>query len=91
MKVRELYSRLDARIPRSLSCDWDNDGLMCCPCGDKCVDKVLIALDVTSEVIEYAKNRGYDVILSHHPLIFNGLKSIDEDGLVSAKVLSVVS
>ena len=59
MKVRELYNELDARIPRSLSCSWDNDGLMCCPDGNKKVNKVLIALDVTGAVVEYAKNGKY--------------------------------
>ena len=35
MNVRELYEYLNIRIPRSLSCDWDNDGLMCCPDPDR--------------------------------------------------------
>ena len=82
MKVRELYNELDARIPRSLSCSWDNDGLMCCPDGNKKVNKALIALDVTGAVVEYAKNNGYDVIISHHPFIFNGLKSVDDEGYI---------
>ena len=90
MKVRKLYELLEERIPRSLSCEWDNDGLMCCPCGDNEVSKVLVALDVTGEVVEYAKQNGYDVILSHHPLIYKGLKAFDDDGYVSAKILSLV-
>ena len=90
MKVRELYSSLDKRIPRSLSCSWDNDGLMCCPNGAKEVKKVLIALDVTGAVVDYAVNNGYDVIISHHPFIFNGLKSLDDEGYISSKVIKVI-
>ena len=90
MKVRELYNELDARIPRSLSCSWDNDGLMCCPDGNKKVNKVLIALDVTGAVVEYAKNGNYDVIISHHPFIFNGLKSVDDEGYISKKLISLI-
>ena len=90
MNVRELYNGLDARMPRSLSCSWDNDGLMCCPDGNKTVKKVLVALDVTGAVVEYAKKEGYDVIISHHPFIFNGLKSIDDEGYIAAKVISVI-
>lgn len=90
MKVRELYSSLDKRIPRSLSCSWDNDGLMCCPNGAKEVKKVLIALDVTGAVVDYAVNNGYDVIISHHPFIFNGLKSVDDEGYISSKVIKVI-
>ena len=90
MRVRELYNELDARMPRSLSCEWDNDGLMCCPDSDKVVKKALIALDVTGAVVDYAKKEGYDVIISHHPFIFNGLKSIDDTGYVTSKVLKVI-
>lgn len=90
MKVRELYNELDKRIPHTLSCEWDNDGLMCCPCGDKTVGKALVALDVTGEVVEYAKQNGYDVILSHHPLIYKGVKALDDSGYVSSKLLSLV-
>ena len=89
MKVRKLYELLEEKIPRSLSCEWDNDGLMCCPCGDNEVGKVLVALDVTGEVVEYAMQNGYDVILSHHPLIYKGLKSFDDNGYVSAKLISL--
>ena len=90
MKVRELYSALEARIPRSLSCEWDNDGLMCCPDGNKSVGKVLIALDVTGAVVEYAKKEGYDVIISHHPFIYKGLRAVDDEGYVSAKLISLI-
>ena len=90
MKIRELYNALDARMPRSLSCSWDNDGLMCCPDGNKTVKRVLVALDVTGEVVDYAKANGYDVIISHHPFIFNGLKSVDDEGYISKKLISLV-
>ena len=90
MKIRELYNALEARIPRALSCEWDNDGLMCCPDGDKSVSRVLVALDVTGAVVEYAKNEGYDVIISHHPFIYKGLKSVDDEGYVSSKLISLI-
>ena len=90
MKVREIYNALDSYIPRSLSCEWDNDGLLCCPNGDREVSKILIALDVTGAVVEYAKKEGYDFILSHHPIVYKGLKSVDDEGYVSAKLISLI-
>ena len=67
MTVRELYAFLNRKIPSALSCDWDNDGLMCCPNENAPVRRVLVALDVTAAVAEKAIREGYDVILSHHP------------------------
>ena len=40
MKIRELYNYLNDAIPQSLSCDWDNDGLMCSGNTEKEVKKV---------------------------------------------------
>ncbi|MBQ2308742.1 MAG: Nif3-like dinuclear metal center hexameric protein, partial [Clostridia bacterium] len=51
MTIRELYARLNERIPRELSCTWDNDGLMCCPDGSREVKRVLVALDATGAVV----------------------------------------
>ena len=76
MKVYELYLKLTEKIPSELSCSWDGDGFEVCPDKDREVKRVLIALDVTSEVIDKAIDEKYDVIISHHPLFFKGLKEI---------------
>ena len=44
MKIRELYNYLNDAIPQSLSCDWDNDGLMCSGNTEKEVKKFLSLL-----------------------------------------------
>ena len=90
MTVMELYRALDAAIPRSLSCDWDNDGLMCCPLPEKHVERVLIALDITEEVVHDAIEGGFDVILSHHPIIFKGLKAVEPDNAVARKIMTLI-
>ncbi len=91
MTVSQLYDYLDQRIPASLSCDWDNDGLMCASDGDREVRRVLIALDITAAIAERAINEDYDVILSHHPLIFTPLKALNEREPVAKKVLRLLS
>ena len=90
MNVRELYRALEYRIPRSLSCEWDNDGLMCCPDSSREVRRVLIALDATADTVDHAIKGEYDVIISHHPFVFKGLKSLDDEGGVSAKAISLI-
>ena len=90
MTVRELYHLLNEKIPPSLSCEWDNDGLMCCPDGDRQVRRVLIALDVTDRVVRAAVEGGYDLIVSHHPLMFRGLKTVDEENFIAAKTIDLI-
>ena len=91
MTVGKLYRELEERIPRSLSCEWDNDGLMCCPHPQKQVKKVLVALDVTAEVIRKAVSEKYDVILSHHPLIFHPIRAVEPSDPVAAKLIDLIA
>ena len=70
MTVTELYKKFCLYFPEELRCEWDNDGIMVCPDSNAEVKKVLISLDVTEEIVDYAINQGFDLIISHHPLIF---------------------
>ena len=90
MTVKELYRILNEMIPQSLSCEWDNDGLMCCPDSDRQVKKVLCALDVTAQTAERAIDGGYDLIVSHHPMIFKGLKAVNEEDHVASKAIDLI-
>ena len=74
MTVIELYEALEARIPRTLSCPWDNDGLSVCPDKDAPVTGVYIALDATEEAVNAALDYDCNVLLTHHPLLFKGIK-----------------
>ena len=90
MTVFELYRFLENKIPRSLSCEWDNDGLMCCPDPDREVKKVLLALDITEAIVNEAQEMGCDVILSHHPLVFRPVKALTTEGGVPRKLIRLV-
>lgn len=90
MTVNELYNILDEAMPRSLSCSWDNDGLMLAPDGHKKVERALVCLDVTADAVSKAIDGGYDVIISHHPFIFSGLKCITEEDFIARKALALI-
>lgn len=90
MTVRELYKKMVARLPDSLAESWDNDGLMVCPDEDAHVRRVLLALDVTESVVDFAIENAFDLILTHHPLIFRPLSSISEDSPVGRKVIKLI-
>ena len=90
MTVRELYRVLNERIPKALSRDWDNDGAMCVPDGDREVRRVLITLDVTEAAVNRAVEVSADLILSHHPMIFKGLKQVNEENAIARKTLTLI-
>jgi len=90
MTIAELYEFLNEKIPPSLSCEWDNDGLMCCPDPDRTVERVLVALDVTEDIVRRAIEGNYDLIVSHHPLIFRPIKSITPYSITADKLISLI-
>ena len=90
MTVKEIYKRLDERIPESLREEWDNDGIMCSPDGSAEVDRALVTLDVTEEIVDYAIESNIDLIVSHHPLIFKPLTSVDDDNHIARKLIKLL-
>ena len=76
MNVKSIIERIEAFAPLCLSSEWDNPGFLC---GDKTKDskRVLLALDVNLNTIGEAIENKCDMIISHHPMFFKGLKSID--------------
>ena len=90
MTVYELNKYMNQRIPRELSCSWDNDGLMCCPDGNREIKKALFCMDVTPKAIDYAIENGYDIIVSHHPLIFKGIKSVSGDFGIPSRIIKLI-
>jgi putative NIF3 family GTP cyclohydrolase 1 type 2 len=62
MNIKELYNYLDKTIPPSYTLVGDRDGLMVCPDPGREVRRVLVALDVTSEVADEAIRGGFDLI-----------------------------
>ena len=91
MTVKEMYTLFSERIPEHLREEWDNDGLMCCPDGTAEVNRVLITLDVTEEVVDYAIESAFDLIISHHSLIFKPMSAVVEDNNVSRKVIKLLN
>ena len=75
MKVKEITKVLEQIAPTFLQESYDNSGLLIGNKDDD-IDKVLITLDVTEEVLNEAIQKKCNLIISHHPIIFNGLKKI---------------
>ena len=76
--VQQIINVMEQLAPRSYAESWDNVGLML---GNRnaVVTGVVTTLDVTDEAVEYAIEQNCNLIISHHPLIFKGLKQISCD------------
>ncbi len=90
MTVKELYEKIEEQIPRELSEEWDNDGLMCSPDTSAEVRRTLVTLDVTEEIVDYAISEGFNLIVSHHPLIFKPIKSVTDKEHISRKLIKLI-
>lgn len=75
MTVQDIASVIEEFAPLPLQEDYDNAGLQV-GFRDRHVSAVMLCLDVTDEVLEEAIRRKCDMIVSHHPLIFRGLKNL---------------
>ncbi len=91
--VGEFYRRLSQRIPKELSCSWDHDGWQINPCADRPLKRILVALDPTDEMIQRAAAEHFDVLLTHHPILFRATHEISQGKIIQAAKagLSVMS
>ena len=89
MKIKEIVSALERFAPLPLQDGWDNAGLQV-GLTEAEVTGALLCLDVTEAVVDEAVALGYNFIVSHHPLIFGGLKSITGRNYVERCVLKAI-
>lgn len=88
MKIREIYQYLDKIAPFATQLDYDNAGLLMGSMEAE-TERVLVTLDVTPEVVKEAARKKCRLIVSHHPLIFHGLKSVTPGDPTGALVLEL--
>lgn len=86
--VRDIYGFLDKIAPFDTQEDFDNAGFLVGR-GDREVTKVLVALDITGEVVEEAARLRAELIVAHHPVIFNPVKSVTDETLVGKVLLDL--
>lgn len=88
-KVSDIAVFLDKKAPCALKMDFDNVGLLC-GFPENEVKSVLVALDITQAVIEEAVTLGADLIVSHHPVIFNPLRNIINDNPEGRRIIGLI-
>ncbi len=89
MKCRELIGILNDIADPALASDWDNPGLLVGN-ADADIKRVLIAVDATDEVIDEACRYRVDMIITHHPLIFGGIKKVNADDFIGRRIIRLI-
>lgn len=89
MKVRDITNAIEEFAPLSLQEKWDNSGLVIGSPEDT-VTGVMVGFDCTEELIEEALQKGCNMVVTHHPLIFKGVTSINAKDPVGAAIIAAV-
>ena len=89
MRCADILNILEERCPKAYALDWDNCGLQTGRY-DKEVNTIYIALDATDEVIAAAAAQHAELLITHHPLLFNGIKQIHDQDFIGRRLLTLI-
>lgn len=89
MLCKDVMETIERRYPCSCAMDWDNVGLLVGR-KDKEVNRIYVALDAKDEVIKAAANAHADMLVTHHPMIFSGMRRITEDDFTGRRVIRLI-
>jgi len=89
MRIKDMLSAFEETAPFSLQEEYDNSGLQLGH-PDKEISKALICLDVSPAIVEEAIRESCDVIVSHHPVIFKGLKKISGTSYTEKVIIEAI-
>lgn len=90
MKCSEVIQCLERIAPSMFAEKWDNVGLLAGRM-DKEVHKIILSLDPSLDVIEQAISAQADMLITHHPLIFSGMKSVTTEDFIGKRVYRLIS
>ncbi|MDO5716581.1 MAG: Nif3-like dinuclear metal center hexameric protein [Tissierellia bacterium] len=78
MQLREIIKKLEIKYPLNSQQSWDNSGLQI-GCLDATITKAYVALDVEIEHVNRAIDEGAELLITHHPLFFDSIKSLEKN------------
>lgn len=89
MELANIITKLENLAPNTDAEKWDNPGLLVDSTRD--IKKVLLAVDASDYVVDTAIENGVDLIITHHPLIFTGLKQLRFNNFIGRRVLKLAA
>lgn len=89
MKLSEIIKLIEDCYPKELAYEWDNPGLFYGDL-DKEIKRVIVTLDITCEVVKQAIEEKADLILSHHPFIMSGIKTLADNSMHAKMTVDII-
>lgn len=89
MKINDLIKNLEVNYPSFLAYDFDNPGLNVGD-GENIISGILIALDIDKDAIDLAKINNCNLILTHHPLIFDPIKNVASGSMTQDLIIDLI-
>jgi dinuclear metal center YbgI/SA1388 family protein len=88
-KVKDIVKLIEELAPPELTEPWDNVGLLA---GDSNapVNRVMVTLDITADVIKDAVQKQVDMIISHHPVLFKPIKAVNDTTVTGSQLLMLL-
>lgn len=90
MLCKDVMEQIEKKFAPEYACGWDNVGLLAGRY-DREVKSIYIALDATDDVVDYCVDHEIDMLLTHHPLIFQGMKRITDQDFIGRRILKLIS
>ena len=89
MKCSEICALIEQEYGTEYACDWDNVGLLAGR-STKEVKKILLSLDATDGVVRMAVEGGYDMLITHHPMLFSAIKRVTDQDMNGRRLLELI-
>lgn len=89
MKLKEIIKIINTKYPEKLQYGWDNSGLNIGDI-DSEINKILLCLDINDTVLEESIKKGVDLIISHHPFIFEKINQIRKDDIKGSIIYKAI-
>ncbi len=89
MKCSDVIQALEERWNPSFALEWDNVGLLVGR-EDKEVNRILVALDASDEAVSQAEDLGADLLITHHPLIFSGIRQVTSGNFIGKRIIRLI-
>ncbi|MFP4697945.1 MAG: Nif3-like dinuclear metal center hexameric protein [Eubacteriales bacterium] len=89
IRTQDIINYMEKVSPSKYAYEWDNVGLII---GDskQDINRIMVALDATEEVVDEAIKQNVDIIITHHPMIFKGIKRVTSADFLGRKIIKLI-